>query len=225
MKLLQARKGQFVYYNNELHKIYSVKPLLKQSLHMYRIKDMQQVLARAVEVEQYKPKPMDSFIFWGKRYTLRSDVPPRENGYILITKPAPEYLDHYSLNEFEKVDQVKDDHVVTTRRNSVRMEEFLVMVPGAEEGSNDIVYQDKSIVTAQQMMEDENLEALIGGTSGYGPSIGDIYTNGRTDVRAMVVAIDGNVAVLGHGERIGLTELAESEEWQLVLTVEVEETE
>ncbi|AQQ51950.1 hypothetical protein [Planococcus lenghuensis] len=223
MKLLQARKGQFVYFNNELHKIYSVKPILKQSLHMYRIKDMQQVLARTDEVVQVKPKPNDSLIFWGKRYTLRDDVQPKENGYILITKPAPDYLDHYSLNEFEKVDQVKDDHVITTRRNSVQMNEFLVLVPGKEDSQNDIAYQDPSLVTAQQMSEDENLETILTGESAYAASIGDIYANSSRDIRAMVVAIVGDKAVLGHGEQIPLKELTQSEDWLLVLSVETEE--
>lgn len=218
MKLLQARKGQFVYYNNELHKIYSVKPIFKQSLHMYRIKDMKQVLAKAEEVQFVRPKPLDTLIFFGKRYTLRDDVKPEENGYILITKPAPEYLDHYSLNEFERVSEVRDDHIITTRRNSVRMSEFLVMVPGVEEGSNDIAYYDKSLVTAQQLMEDESLENELGDDPDYSPSIGDIYANESRKLKAMVVAIDGKEVILGHGERIRIKELMDSKEWDLVFS-------
>ncbi len=30
MKLFQVRKGQFVFYENELHKVYSVKPMFKK---------------------------------------------------------------------------------------------------------------------------------------------------------------------------------------------------
>lgn len=47
MKLFQVRKGQFVFYENELHKVYSVKPMFKKSVHMYRLKDMKQVLTTA----------------------------------------------------------------------------------------------------------------------------------------------------------------------------------
>ena len=70
MKLLQVRKGQFVYFKNELHKVYSVKPLAKKSVLMFRVKDMEQFEAKADEVTYYKPKHLDSLMLMGTRYTL-----------------------------------------------------------------------------------------------------------------------------------------------------------
>ncbi len=63
MKLFQVRKGQFVYYKNELHKVYSVKPMFKQSVHLYRLKDMQQDITSAPNIEPCRPKHHDTFIF------------------------------------------------------------------------------------------------------------------------------------------------------------------
>ena len=177
MKLIQARKGQFVYYNNELHKIYSIKPLAKKSILMFRIKDMEQVASKAEEVTYYKPKHMDSLLFLGARYTLREDRTAEEGGYILITKPDPDYMDHYSLNEFEKVESVEGKNVITSRQNTVKSKEFLVMVPGEEEGSNDIVYLDKSKVSAEQLEQDAQLEEVLREKSAIRPSIGDVYLN------------------------------------------------
>ena len=124
---------------------------------MFRIKDMEQVASKAEEVTFYKPKHMDSFLFFGAKYTLREDRPAEEGGYILITKPDPDYMDHYSLNEFEKVESVEGKNVITTRQNTVKSREFLVMVPGEEQGSNDIIYLDKSKVSAEQLEQDAQL--------------------------------------------------------------------
>nr|WP_316047328.1 hypothetical protein [Planococcus glaciei] len=158
MKLLQVRKGQLVYFNNELHKVYSVKPLAKKSVLMFRLKDMEQVASKAEQVSYYKPKHLDSFLFLGARYTLRDDIPAEPGGYIFITKPDPDYMDHYSLNEFEKVESVEGKDVVTTRQNTVKFREFFVMVPGEEPGSNDITYFDKAKVAPEQLDEDALLE-------------------------------------------------------------------
>lgn len=51
MKLYQIRKGQLVYYNNELHRIYGVKQMYKQSVHAIRLRDLTQILTTAASVE------------------------------------------------------------------------------------------------------------------------------------------------------------------------------
>lgn len=219
MKLLQVRKGQFVYYQNELHKVYSVKPLAKKSVLMFRIKDMEQVASKAEEVTFYKPKHMDSFLFFGARYTLHEDRPAEEGGYILITKPDPDYMDHYSLNEFEKVESVEGKNVITTRQNTVKSREFLVMVPGEEQGSNDIVYLDKSKVSAEQLEQDSQLEEVLREKNAVRPSIGDVYLNLDNTGTAMVVAIAGEEVTLGTGERITFHELYKADNWSYLYNI------
>ena len=219
MKLLQVRKGQFVYYQNELHKVYSVKPLAKKSVLMFRIKDMEQVACKAEEVTFYKPKHMDSFLFFGARYTLREDRPAEEGGYVLITKPDPDYMDHYSLNEFEKVESVEGKNVITTRQNTVKSKEFLVMMPGEEQGSNDIVYLDKSKVSAEQLEQDARLEEVLREKNAVRPSIGDVYLNLDNTGTAMVVAIAGEEVTLGTGERITFHELYKADNWSYLYNI------
>ncbi|TWT24777.1 hypothetical protein [Planomicrobium sp. CPCC 101110] len=219
MKLIQARKGQFVYYNNELHKIYSIKPLAKKSILMFRIKDMEQVASKAEEVTYYKPKHMDSFLFLGAKYTLREDRAAEEGGYILITKPDPDYMDHYSLNEFEKVETVEGKDVITTRQNTVKAREFYVMVPGEEPGSNDITYQDKSKVPADLLEEDAKLEDTIKEKHALRPSIGDVYLNLDNGATAMVVAITQEEVTLGTGERLTIHALYKADNWNYLYSL------
>ncbi|MDN7243193.1 hypothetical protein QWY14_15420 [Planococcus sp. N028] len=218
MKLIQARKGQFVYYNNELHKIYSIKPLAKKSILMFRIKDMEQVACKAEEVSFYKPKHMDSFLFLGAKYTLREDQVAEEGGYILITKPDPDYMDHYALNEFEKVETVEGKDVITTRQNTVKFREFLVMVPGEESGSNDISYYDKSKVTESQLQEDAQLEETLRKNE-FTPSIGDVYLNLENRGVAMIVAITQEEVTLGTGERLTFKALHKADHWSYLYSL------
>lgn len=219
MKLLQVRKGQFVYYQNELHKVYSVKPLAKKSVLMFRVKDMEQVASKAEEVTFYKPKHMDSFLFFGSKYTLREDLPAEEGGYILITRPDPDYMDHYSLNEFEKVESVEGKNVITSRQNTVKSKEFLVMAPGEEQGSNDIVYLDKSKVSAEQLEQDAQLEEVLREKNAIRPSIGDVYLNLDNSGTAMVVAISGEQVTLGTGEQITFHELYKADNWSYLYNI------
>lgn len=216
MKLYQVRKGQFVYFNNELHKVYSVKAMFKKSVHMYRLKDMNQVLTRADDIQLYKPQPMDSFVFYGKRYTLRKDARPEEDDYILITRPAPEFLDHYSLNEIEKVAKVEEGAVITTHDNAVKNHEFLVMKKGRDPESRDIAYQDPSLVPEERLKEEENLEEEIVTELSVIPSVGDIYFHAGEKLRTQVVAITDDEVIFGHGERISMEELNNDEQWTMV---------
>src|SRR5699024_5411903 len=92
----------------------------------------------------------DTFIFYGKRYTIDKDAKPNPGDYILITRPAPDFLDHYSLNDIEKVAKVEDGNVTTTRDNGVEHHEYVVLVPGRKEGSQEIAYYDKSLVPEER---------------------------------------------------------------------------
>lgn len=216
MKLLQVRKGQFVYYKNELHKVYSIRPLSRLSILLYRIKDMEQVSCRADEITLHKPRNLDSFMLMGTRYTLRKDAEPIEDGYILITHPDPGHLDHYSLNEFEKVQEVIDRKVYTTLLNTVKPKEFMTMVPGVEEDSNPIGYLDESLITEEQREEDLQLEKEALADAAIKPSVGDIYINLDNGIKAMVVAVIGDEVILGHGERMKADDLIESDSWTLI---------
>lgn len=222
MNILQVRKGQFVYYKNQLHKVYSVRPLSRLSVMMYRIKDMVQVSCRAEEISLYRPKHLDSLMLLGARYTLRNDVKAVVDEYILITNPDPGHLDHYSLNEFEKVGELVDDKVYTTLLNTVKPKEFLVMVPGEQSESNNIDYLDKSLITEADLEEDRKLEVDTEKVAAVSPSVGDIYINFDNGIKAMVVAVIEDEVVLGHGERIKMDDLFESDSWNLIYVTEEE---
>ncbi|WP_188455165.1 hypothetical protein [Virgibacillus oceani] len=219
MKLFQVRKGQFVFYKNELHKVYSVKPMFKKSVHLYRLKDMQQILTKASDITLYRPKHMDSFIFYGKRYTIDKDKRPEPGDYILIIKPAPDFLDHYSLNEIEKVDSVEDGNVVTTRDNGVKHSEYVVMVPGKNENSQDIAYYDKSLVSEAQLTEDESPKHLAS-DSLMKPAVGDIYIENVSRIKSMIVAMTDEEVIFGHGVRIHASELFDESKYALVYRAE-----
>ncbi len=216
MKLLQVRKGQFVYYKNELHKVYSVRPLSRFPVLLYRIKDMEQVSCRADEIKLHRPQNLDSFMLMGTKYTLKKGAEPLEDGYILITHPDPGHLDHYSLNEFEKVQEVIDQKVYTTLLNTVKPKEFMTMVPKVDENSNPISYLDESLITEEQRAIDIQLEKEAEADAAIKPSVGDIYINLDNGIKAMVVAVIDDEIILGHGERMKADELIESDSWTLI---------
>lgn len=223
MNLLQVRKGQFVYYKNELHKVYSVKPLSRLSVQLYRVKDMEQVSCKADEIKLYRPKDMDSFMLMGTRYTLKKEEPAEVDGYILITHPDPGHLDHYGLNEFEKVGELVDGKVYTTLLNTVKRKEFMTMVPGVLEDSNPIDYEDASLVTEAQLAHEKQLEQEALQDSAASPSVGDIYINYDNGIKAMIVAIVDDEVILGHGERLKISEIVASDSWKLIYITNEEE--
>ncbi|RLL40378.1 hypothetical protein D8M04_19265 [Oceanobacillus piezotolerans] len=220
MKLLQVRKGQFVFYQNELHKVYSVKAMFNKSVHLYRLKDMKQVLTKASEIEYYKPKHNDTFIFYGKRYTIDETAKAQPGDYILIVKPAPDFLDHYSLNEIEKVESVEDGNVVTTRDNGVKHNEYVVMVPGKAEASQEIAYYDKSLVPEEQQLQDESISYLAENDETLKPVVGDIYHDVKNNTKAMIVAMTSDEVVFGHGVRVHVAELLDESNYQLLYQFE-----
>jgi hypothetical protein len=212
LKLFQVRKGQIVYYQNELHRVYSVKPVYRKSVHLMRLRDLTQHLSSAAEIDKYQPKELDSFIFNKNIYTLSKDRKAEEGDYILITHPNPDYLDHYSLNEIEVVASVESKGVVTSKSNGVRHNEYLLMVPGRHEHSNPIEYRDI------QNIDDSSLNDLSNFNADMLPSIGDVYRSNNKDasIEAMVVAIQGNTIFLGGNLELALEELINTEKWEFL---------
>jgi hypothetical protein len=213
MKLYQVRKGQFVYFNNELHRVYSVKPIYKQSVHLVRLRDLTQHLTNASKVEKYKPQHLDSFIFNHKAYTLHKDKKAEEGDHILITNPSPDYMDHYSLNEIEIVSSIEPKGVITTKSNGVKHIEYILMVPGRDADSNPIDYFDKNMAEGLLTGNDSDQSEIIQGEM---PNIGDVYKKlgGDHSIEAMVVAINGETIFLGNNLEVSFKELNDSELWE-----------
>ncbi|QGQ48520.1 hypothetical protein [Metabacillus sediminilitoris] len=215
MKLYQVRKGQFVYYNNELHKIYGVKPMYKQSVHLIRLRDLTQHLTKAVSVERYKPKDLDSFVFNHKVYTLRNDRKAEAGDYILINNPMPDSLDTYSLNEIDLIETADNKGVITSNSHGIKHNEYLLMVPGRANGSTPIDYQDIEKVDEESLkdLDPQNLDLRANEVL---PSLGDVYKkkDNHAFFEAMVVAIKDQTVYLGGGIEITADELMINDKWE-----------
>ncbi|MDR7079392.1 hypothetical protein J2Y03_004450 [Neobacillus niacini] len=214
MKLYQVRKGQFVYYNNELHRVYGIKPMYKLSVHLIKLRDMTQHITNAASVEKYKPTEQDSFIFNHKAYTLNKDRKAEEGDFILIHNPLPDSLDTYSLNEIDVVETVDKQGVVTSNSHGIKHNEYLLMLPGRASDSHPIDYQNSEsgeIDNAQDIPpSNPDIELL--------PSIGDIYKKNDMNeiVEAMVVAVKGHTVYLGGGLEVSQEELMNTEKWEFL---------
>ncbi len=210
MNLFQVRKGQFVYYNNELHKVYAVKSMYKQSVHLMKLRDLTQHLCSAKEIEKYQPKELDSFIFNHRVYTLSKDRVGEVGDYILITNPDPDYLDHYSLNEIEIVATVERQGVITNNSNGIKHNEYLLMVPGRHQESKRIDYKD--IQDGQDSIDDDQLNYHVE----LYVSIGDVYRKIDNQIEAMVIAIQGTTIFLGGGFQLPQEDLLDSSKWEFL---------
>ncbi|RFU69872.1 hypothetical protein D0469_08550 [Peribacillus saganii] len=211
MKLYQVRKGQFVYYNNELHKVYGVKHMYKLSVHLLKLRDLSQHITNAASVEKYIPKELDSFIFNHKAYTLINNRKPEAGDYILINNPDPDTLDHYSLNDIEVVEKVDKNGIITSDADGIKHNEYLLMVPGRAPDGRPIDYQDMANI------EEDNFDEA--GQITYGElsaKLGDIYKNKESDslFEAMVVAIKGQTVYLGGGLGLSQEELMDTNKWE-----------
>ncbi|TKC16747.1 hypothetical protein [Robertmurraya kyonggiensis] len=213
MKLFQVRKGQFVYFNNELHKVYGVKPMYKLSIHLIKLRDLSQHITNAASVERYIPRENDSFIFNHKVYTLRNNQRPVAGDLILINNPVPDTLDHYSLNEIETVETIDSKGVITSDLNGIKHSEYLLMVPGRAPDSHPIDYKD--MVNADENL-DETESQIIHPYSDLSVQLGDVYKKKDNDVliEAMVVAIKGHTVYLGGELEIPHEELMNSDMWE-----------
>jgi hypothetical protein len=215
VKLYQVRKGQFVYYNDELHKVYAVKPMYKLSVHLIKLRDLTQHITNAVSVEKYKPNELDSFIFNHKAYTLRKGRKAAAGDYILINNPMPDALDTYSLNEIELVETADNKGVITSNSHGVKHNEYILMVPGRTADSNPIDYKDKEKVEEESITD---MRTLSMPNSDLLPSLGDIYKK-RDNVslfEAMVIAIKDQTVYLGGGLEVTQEELMNTEKWEFL---------
>ncbi|NHM31680.1 hypothetical protein [Neobacillus terrae] len=214
MKLYQVRKGQFVYYNNELHKVYGVKPMYKLSVHLIKLRDLTQHITNAASVERYIPRENDSFIFEHKIYTLKNNRKAEAGDFILINNPAPDTLDHYSLNEIEVVETVDNKGVITSDLNGIRHNEYLLMAPGRAPDSHPIDYQEVANIEVEDL---DDKGRLINNPSGeLSSKLGDIYKKKDSEflVEVMVVAIKGQTIFLGGGLELSQEELMDTDKWE-----------
>lgn len=210
MHLFNVRKGQFVYFDNQLHQVYAVKPFFKQSVHLIRLSDFEQILATAKEIDLYKPQHLDSFVYNRQRYTLHKEVRAQVGDYILVINPKPDSLDHHYLHAIESVAKLEDGGVITNRQNGIAHSEYWVMKPGLLEDANIIDLQEANSEMADEVAD--MTEVLIT------PQIGDIFQKSGTNttMQAMVIAIDGDTIYLGNGETIIADKLLNDTQWQFV---------
>lgn len=219
MKLLNVRKGQFVYYNNKLHKVYSVKAFFKQSVHLVRLEDYEQQLAIAKEIDLYKPKHLDSFICNHKRYTLHKDVKAKVGDYILVINPRPDSLDHHHLHAIEMVSSIEENGVISNKSNGIKHNEYWVMVPGLENGATKIDLQKDDPEAKTDEEEQKQPEAPLPEMDI--PKIGDVFQKNDSNpvMLAMVIGIKGQTIYLGGGLEISKEELTDTEKWSFVHNV------
>jgi hypothetical protein len=214
MKLYQVRKGQFVYYNNELHKVYGVKPMYKLSVHLLRLRDLTQHITNAASVERYRPKDMDSFTFNHKAYTLYQNRKAEVGDYVLIHNPMPDSLDTYTLNEIDVAESVDQRGVITSNSHGIKHYEYLLMVPGRAPDSHRIDYQNAEGTEAEDLQDiTSNLP-----NSELLPTLGDIYKkkDSHEAVEAMVIAIKGGTVYLGGGLELSQEELMNTDKWEFL---------
>ncbi len=213
MRLMNVRKGQFVYYNNKLHKVYAVKPFFKQSIHLIRLSDLHQEMVTARDITLYRPKHLDSFIYNGQRYTLDKNVRAKVGDYILVINPRPDSLDRHYLHAIEIVTTVENGGVISNKMNGIKHNEYWTMVPEFSEGARKIDWQDPSL------RDDEEKQKDVNAAQPPLPKIGDIYQKNDSEplLQVMVVGIEGQTVYLGDGTTIEVPELIHSENWSRVL--------
>lgn len=218
MNLLNVRKGQFVYYNNKLHKVYSVKPFFKKSVHLIRLEDLGQELVTAREIDYYKPKHLDSFICNKMRYTLDKDQKAVVGDYILVINPKPDSLDHHHLHAIEMVTSIESNGIISNKGNGIKHREYWVMTPGLTEGAHIIDYKDPNLKKEEDMIADQFESNLL---ESNGPNIGDVYQKNNSDplIQAMVIAKKGRTIYLGGDLQVKEDELMNSTKWSYVINI------
>lgn len=217
MKLINVRKGQFVYYNNELHKVYSIKPFFKQSVHLVRIRDFEQAIVTAKEITYYRPKHLDSFICIGQRYTLDKAARAKIGDYILVINPRPDSLDHHHLHAIELVSSMEENGVISNKSNGIKHTEYWVMTPGLLDRANviDQLERDESEESSDYEPPKESYADIAA------PVVGQVYQKNDSNpvIQAMVVAIEGRTVYLGTNIKVQSEEITDTDKWSLVLNV------
>lgn len=213
MRLINVRKGQFVYYKNRLHKVYSVKPFFKLSVHLVRLADLHQEIVTAREIDLYRPQHLDSFLYNGKRFTLDKNTRAAVGDYILVIAPNPDSLDRHHLHAIEIVTAVEDSGVISNKMNGIKHEEYWVMKEGKLDGGKEIDRQNPA------ENGDDSIHTVVLPETHASPRVGDVYQKNDSDplLQAMVVAIDGSDVYLGNGMKVSITELTSSDRWSLVI--------
>jgi hypothetical protein len=192
--------------------------MYKLSVHLIKLRDLTQHITNAASVEKYIPKELDSFIFDHKVYTLRNNRKPEIGDLILINKPNPDTLDHYSLNEIEVVDSVDNKGIITSDSNGIKHNEYLLMVPGRAPDSQPIDYKD--MVNIEEENLDDISQEIIQpyGDGELSAKVGEIYKKRNSDllVEAMVIAIKGQTVYLGGGLELSQEELMGTDKWEFL---------
>lgn len=219
MKLINVRRGQFVYYENKLHKVYSVNPFLRNSVHIARLSDFEQELVKAREINYYRPKHLDSFVCNGQRFTLDKDKRADVGDYILVINPRPDSLDHHHLHAIELVSSLEDNGVISNKSNGIKHNEYWVMLPGLLEGATKIDHQfseEEEEEIAHVLADDPVIQP-----EDPLPKIGDIFQKNDNDplFQAMVIAIEGRTIHLGGDIVVPAEELVDTDKWTFVLNV------
>lgn len=216
VRLINVRRGQFVYYNNQLHKVYAIQPFFKQSVHLVRLEDFEQQLTTAREIDLYKPKHLDSFISNHQRYTLRKDAKAKVGDYILVINPRPDSLDRHHLHAIEMVSKIEENGVISNKQNGIKHNEYWVMMPGIEEGARIIDLQNPD--PEYEAGAHEKNQGVDVFEEEHIPKIGDVYQKNDSDplIQAMVIAIIGETILLGGDLKVPIDELMDSNRWSLM---------
>ena len=210
MNIFNVRKGQFVYYNNELCQVYSVKPFFKQSVHLVRLRDLKQQLSTAKAISLYRPQHLDSYTFNQNVYTLDKDRMAEIDDHVLVVYPSPDYLDNHYLHAIEKVASIESNGIISTKENGIKHREYWVMVPGVLDGATNIDLYDKNVTVEDDTVSLENIWSEI-----QNPRIGDIYEHIKMNppFTVMVIAIQEETIYLSGGYKVKKEELADHETW------------
>jgi len=213
MRLINVRKGQFVYYQNRLHKVYSVKPFFRQSVHLIRLSDLEQVIVTAREIDLYRPQHLDSFVYNKQRFTLDKHAQAEVGDYILVINPRPDSLDRHHLHAIEIVSSIEEKGVISNKMNGIKHNEYWVMVEGLADGATKIDWQNPDLKVEEDELIDQFLEET------YYPKVGNVYQKNDSEplLHVMVIAIEGQTVYLGNGEKISINELNDSTKWSLIV--------
>jgi len=212
MKLFNVRKGQFVYYNNQLHKVYAIKPFFRRSVHLIRLRDYKQQLVRARDIDFYQPKHLDSFICFHKRYTLDKNKRANIGDYILVTNPKPDSIDSHYLHAIEMVASIESYGIISNKSNGIKHHEYWVMVPELLEGATKIDWQQLDGETPEEYEEAQDDKFSI---DTYTPKIGDVFqmNHHHEKYQTMVLSVDGEKVYLGGGIEVNIDQLNDTSQW------------
>src|SRR5699024_858867 len=132
-------------------------PFFKNSVHIARLSDLEQVLVKAKEINYYRPKHLDSFFCNGQRFTLHKEKRAQVGDYILVINPRPDSLDHHHLHAIELVSSLEGNGVTCKKSDGIRNDEYWEVVPGELEEATRMDQQfpedivDEDVTTAAEL--------------------------------------------------------------------------